>query len=358
MELTIETEYRQQFLELPLDENIQLYREYYNKALYKTIYHHPDYLLAEEKAEDYRIYLYILDNKENFIILPSVKRRINDIDVFQDLTDEYYDLITPHEYSGVIAGNYNESGITDFYMQLELFCRNNNIIFSFIRFNPYRDENKIVKNFNVKLTDEQNWVDCTEDVLQHFQKRKARYVRSAITKGLQCIEVDKNKANIEEFFIYYQKAMERLQAKKFLYFNFEYFDMLCKCEFTKLFFVFDCEKNVIYSGIIVLCDEKHKKMYHHLSFRNIDADDIHAMEYMIYATSEWAKSNKYESMHLGGGDEQLHGFKDKCTDKRVDYYVGYKIMNNDSYQYLCDMFCQKYPEMKENSYLPLYRCRE
>lgn len=346
------------FKEILLDENIELYKDYYDRATFKTIYHHPQFLLAEEKAEDYYTYLYIYEEKEQYVILPSIKRRVNDIDVFANESEEYFDLITPHEYSGVLANTYDIELFQRFYKELENYCINNSIIFQFIRFNPYSEEYKAALNFNVTLADEQNWIDCKEDVLAHYQKRKSRYVRAAIKNGIECREEEKSEKNIEIFYLFYVKSMDRLNAKKFLYFNKEYFFKLCECECAKLFFIIDSKTQIILSGIIVLCDVEYKRIYHHLSFRNAEIENIHSMEYMIYATSEWAKENGYESMHLGGGSSQLHQFKDGCTDKRVKYYIGNAIYLPQIYQLLSNKFCQRYPEQKNCMYLPIYRSKE
>lgn len=346
------------FRELLLDENIEIYKDYYERSSFKTIYHHPMYLQAEEKAEEYPTYLYIYEQDGLFVILPSVKRKINDIDIFADEKETYFDLITPHEYSGVISNVYDINLFQVFYSQLEEFCTNHNIIFQFIRFNPYSYEYKGAAGFDIVLADQQNWVDCEDDILSHFQKRKARYVKAAMKNGIECREFEKNVENIQIFYQYYEKAMNRLAAKRFLYFNLEYFVDLCVSEFTKLFFVIDSNTQKLLSGLIVLCDADHKKIYHHLSFRNEEIGNIHSMEYMIYATAQWAKTNGYISMHLGGGSSSLHGFKDGCTDKRVEYYVGTKIHNIPKYNKLADKFCNEYPQQRKSTYLPIYRSKE
>lgn len=346
------------FKEILLDENIELYTAYYKKATFKTIYHHPQYLLAEEKAEVYYTHLYIYEENEQFVILPSIKRRVNDIDVFSDESKEYFDLITPHEYSGVLASKYEIELFQKFYDELENYCVHNNIIFQFIRFNPYSEEYRAASKFCVNFSDAQNWIDCTVDVLLHFQKRKAEYVKSAIKKGMYCENAEKNEDNIKSFFVYYTKAMERLRARKLLYFNYRYFEELCKSEFTKLFFVKSSDASDIYSGAIVLCDRATGIIYYHLAFRNHKNGNVHSMEYMMYALSEWAKENGYVSMHLGGGSASLHQFKDGCTNKRVDYYTGHIVYQPQIYQALSDKYCEKYPEERNSAFLPKYRSRE
>ena len=346
------------FKEVLLEDSIVLYTEYYHKALLKTIYHHPQFLLAEEKAEEYKIYLYIYEEDDSFVILPSVKRRINDITPFENLEEDYYDLITPHEYSGVISNEYNLELFEKLYEALKHHCIQNNIVFQFIRFNPYTDEYKAAKSINIRLSDRQNWVACTEEVLKSFQKRKAAYVRSAIKSGMYLQESLKTDEDIKVFLQYYTKAMDRLHAKKFLYFNYQYFEKLCKCQFTKLFFVKSKDGTEIFSGAIILCDNVNKKLYYHLVFKNYEKEKIHSMEFMIYTLSEWARKHGYSAIHLGGGSELLHRFKDSCTDKKVDYYTGSVVYNQKVYQLLTDLYCKTYPDLKDSQFLPIYRSNE
>lgn len=344
--------------EIMLDENVECYREYYHKASHKTIYHHPQFLLAEQRAEQYKIYLYIYEEQDRFAILPSVKRKINDIDVFSDLKEVFYDLITPHEYSGILSDRYDLDFYRKFYKELTAYCFGHNIIFQFIRFNPYSEEYKAAEGIQVTYSDAQDWVACTEDILQHFQKRKAGYVRSAVKNGMRLVNTEKSKLDIECFFSYYTKAMDRLKARKFLYFNKTYFAELCKEEFTKLFLVQSEDGSEVYSGAVILCDKENKRIYYHLVFKNYGKEKVHSMEYMIFSLAEWARENGYISLHLGGGGEQLHRFKDGCTDKRVDYYIGSAVYNKEVYQKLEDLFCGKYPEALDSQYLPIYRFNE
>lgn len=346
------------FKEMLLNGNIELYESFYSKATFKTVYHHPRYLLAEELAEAYYLYLYIYEQGEEFVILPSIKRRINDIDIFIDEKEEYFDLITPHEYSGVIASSYNLELFRDFYKELKKSCIESKIIFQFIRFNPYSEEYKAAENFDVKCVDVQDWVDCSRDILKGFQKRKASYVKNAIKNGMICKEMEKSQNNIEIYYQYYKKAMERLQARQFLYFNDGYFSDLCKCEFAKLFFILDGQTKQVLTGTIVLCDEYQKRLYYHLGFKDDQAGNIHSMEYMIYSISQWAREHGYVSMHLGGGSNSLHRFKDECTDKRVDYYCGSIIYSPEVYQRLSNKYCEEYREENSSKYLPIYRSRE
>lgn len=346
--------------EILLDEEVEIYKEYYNKASFKTIYHHPEFLLAEEKAENYNTYLYIYDDGENFIILPSVKRKINDVVDIGECGEVYYDLKTPHEYSGIIASIYDQNYVSIFYRELFAFCKNNNIVFSFIRFNPYSNESTAAENYKIRKSDEQIWIDCgQEDMAVQFSKSLKRNYKYALKHGLTCKKVDKNSANINIFEKIYIKAMDRLSAKKFFYFNEQYFSKLLQTDFAELYFVYDENSENVLAASIVLLDEFNKRAYYHLSCRKDGESVSGIMELLIVTFSQELKDEGYRCIHLGGGaTESLREFKARFSNKKVDYFIGYQIFDKERYQQLCDCFCERNPEMKDSSFLPLYRSKE
>jgi len=346
--------------ELSLDDNIQLYKEYFDKAQYKTIYHHPQFLLAEEKAEDYRTYLYILAEKEGFVILPSIKRRINDIEIFKNETEEYFDLVTPHEYSGVIASEYNEELIRLFYKKLSVFCKNNQIIFSFIRFNPYRREHELAENFCLIKSADQVYIDCNqEDITKEFSKLRIRNLKKARKEGMSCVKVTKVLKNTEIFVELYRKAMERLNAKRFFYFNEEYFEQLFKLDFADVFFVYDFEKQNVLAAAIILKDDFNQVAYYHLACRNAEIDVNCAMVLLIESFSKELQEEGYTTVHLAGGPtESLRQFKERFSTRRIEYYIGYNEIDNLRYRELCQLYCEKNVKYKDSDFLPLYRSGE
>lgn len=343
-----------------LNDNIDIYTEYYNKASFKTIYHDPNFLLAEEKAEENNTYLYIYDKRDWFVILPGVKRKVNDvIDICQG-GETYYDLRTPHEYSGVVADVYNSEHISKFYLELCRFCKQNHIIFSFIRFNPYSDERFDATNYVVQKSDEQIWIDCVQkDITDQFSKSLKRNYKCALKHGLICTEVVKDALNINLFAGLYRKAMDRLSASKFFYFNQQYFECLLKADFTKLYFVYDENKKNVLSAAVVLLDAFNKRAYYHLSCRRGGENISGVMEILVVTFSQELKKEGYRCIHLGGGaTSSLREFKARFSEQRIDYFTGHQIFDKERYQRICDIFCQKNPEMADSQFLPLYRSRE
>lgn len=348
------------FEELVLSDNIEVYKFYYNHAHYKSIYHHIDYLLAEEAAENGKIYLYIYHKNEKFIILPSVKRKINDIKEFDDLKENYYDLKTPHEYSGVIAFDFNFEDIKEFYIQLGLFCKKHHIIFSFLRFNPYNEEYKAAEGYHVIKNAEQVWMNCQGgNIDEGFTRSLKRDLKIAIREQLICKEVEKNHDNRKIFEELYNKAMRRIEAKPFFYFSKIYFERLLNAKFTSLYFAYDCTNSKVLAASIVLKDTYNKRAYYHLSCRSTEKVPEGTMKLLIAYFSYKLQMENYNCIHLGSGSTKgLQEFKARFSRDRVDYYIGYNIFDNNIYQKLSDKFKKMNPEMDDIKYFPLYRCKE
>ncbi len=345
--------------EILLDDCISWYENHYITAEYKSVYHDTSYLLAEQEAEVYKTYLYVLETSNNFVIFPSVKKKINDISELGNCK-ECYDLFTPHEYSGVIAGHYDESLLQLFYRELSKFCIENNIVFSFIRFNPYRREHLFVDDYEVILSNEQTTVDLTKNYESFFSSSCKRNIRKAHRDGFIGIESEKNINEVLTFEKMYVDAMKRLNAKCFFYFNHQYFLSLFNTNVSKLYFAKNKE-NEIFAAAVFLADEYNRLMYYHLGCRIGDANHRGITELLFYSVFKKAEKEGFDRIHLGGGaSESLRDFKKKFSDETVEYYIGSGVFNKDIYNNLCSTVFQNNKD-KANldlNYLPAYRAVE
>ena len=115
-----------------LHENVHKYDEYIKKCLTYTPYHLSEFLLAEEMAEDGMIKIFLYEEEGQFALIPMVNRKINGLLYALKRDDEIYDMITPHEYGGVLS-NSRKCWIKKKLLENMLdYCRENQIIFHFI----------------------------------------------------------------------------------------------------------------------------------------------------------------------------------------------------------------------------------
>ena len=70
--------------------------------------------------------------------------------------------------------------------------------------------------------------------------------------------------------------------------------------------------------------------------------------FILYHFFNLAKKNGFSFCNLGGGlsskDDSLMNFKKSMSNKENDFYIGYKIYNNEIYKKLKNSYKDRYPE--------------
>ncbi len=338
------------------------YNHYIERCFNRTPYHLAEYLLAEEEAEEEKnIRIFLLEENDDFALFPAVIRRVNSLSYMCDLKEEVYDLITPHEYGGIISSR-------DLPMLQKLllehifdYGKRNHVIFQFVRINPYlKDLPDLYKNAGYEIIHScsQVFVDLRkkeEEIIKDYKYNVRWSIKRAKREGLKFEIAMKNSENVRTFQNIYNKAMDRLNAERFFYFNDEYFHGLMKCDCTRLCFVRDVDDTVIASSILLL---EENTVYYHLSCLDRSYASKQPMNYLLHCMILWSKKMGYTTFHLGGGGKSLLQFKEGYSKDRVDYYTAYMISDRDRYQNICEIWKNKFPQYADKQFYPLYRYRE
>ena len=344
------------FYSFVLHDDVEKYRELLKRVDSYTVYHEPKFLLAEEKAEESPVNIFVYEDGNQIALLPSIKRNIGAIDGLENFSG-YYDLKTPHEYSAVLASEQSAELYAKFFNALDEYCHDENIIFQFIRFNPYRQKDSEVAvqcGYNVTLSNQQTYVDLSdsaENIFASYSSSARRNVRTAIRNNLSCDCVEATADNIKIFQRLYTAAMNRLDAKPFFYFNAEYFStLLTDNDFSKLIFVKN-DNDVIASTILLLSKNI---SYYHLGCFDFSKSAYRPMDYLFDKLINISKSYNKKFLHLGGGSTTLKRFKQKFSNLLVNYYVAHKIFDVATYQKICDDYLKIHDGVDKN-FMPLYR---
>lgn len=341
-------------------ENTEKYDKYISQCINISPYHITQYLIAEEKAEQGYIYVFLYKEDMNFAICTMVIKQLNSLPYLQNIDSSYRDMITPHEYAG-IASNTDDISVKQNLLAEQIkYCKKNSIVSSFIRINPYFDcDSNIYREsgYQVELNNNQVWIlleQTEKQIVDDYKSNVKRNIKRAISSGLNFEIVEKNEVNCLIFFEMYQKAMGILKAKKFLFFNREYFENLLKCDACWLAFVRNAERKVIAAAIILA---NNKISYYHLGCFDRKYSEVRPMNYLIHSIILWSKTNGYDICHLGGGGKSLMQFKTGYSSSRIDYYIGKKIFSPKIYKEVMDVWrtngCQG-----EQSFFPMYRSNE
>ncbi len=344
-----------------LRNETEKYECYIKKCLDITPYHLAEYLMAEMQAEDGITKIFCYEEDGNFALVPQVIRKINTLPYMKGLGEELYDMVTPHEYGGIVSNTDDDSLKSKLLTGILNYCSNNNVIFQFIRLNPYLKEMPSLfgkSGYEVIHSREQVYVDLRnteEKIVKDYKSNVRRNINKAKKEELEFGIADKNPDNMKIFQEMYQKAMEILDAKKFLYFNDEYFYWLMKCECSRLAFVRDKEGKVLAGSILLMGNHT---VYYHLGCFDREYSLKRPMNYLMHSMILWGRKEGYRLFHLGGGSASLMQFKEGYSTTRISYHVAYRICDRDRYSDVCGRWKDRFPEYTGQTYYPLYRYNE
>ncbi|CAG9338238.1 peptidoglycan bridge formation glycyltransferase FemA/FemB family protein [Clostridium perfringens] len=325
--------------------------------LEKDIYFEENYSKLYEDIENGKTKVFRLNSEYGEIENIFIKRKI---DFYKK--EEIYDITTPYGYGGpriVWVDNDNKDKlIKEYEKKFKKFCKKENIIAEFIRFNPIIGNHEYFKDIydvkNIRKTLATNLKDYKDPIKEEFSKSARKTIRQVLKKGVT-YKVIQCPNELEEFKKIYYSTMDRKNADDYYYFDDEYFN---KClEFFK--------ENII--SIQVIFEEKIIAASLYFVYNNILEAHLSGTlsEYLYmspayiikYATALWAKENNIDIIHYGGGtsnniDDPLYTFKKKFSQKtELDFYIGKKIWNLNLYKEICDLKNVNY----EDEYFPAYR---
>ena len=344
-----------------LQDDIRQYEFYLEKCLKKTPYHFTEYLLAEEEAEEEPGLIFLYEENGEFALMPNVIRKVNRLPYMKELTKNFWDMITPYEYGGIISNSSDFAVKRKLIEHMDHYCNSRHIVVQFVRVNPdlsglpdiYRQN-----GYQLIHSCRQVYVDLRqteEQIVKGYRSNVRRNIKRAEREGLRFEIGDKNSENIEIFQNMYEKAMELLEARRFLYFNERYFQKLLACNCSRLGLVLDGTGKVVAAGIMLLGQEI---VYYHLGCFDRQSAMQRPMNYLIHSMILWSKKEGYGICHLGGGSRNLMQFKGGYSNTRIDYYTASKICDGDTYTELCRIWREQFPEFEDKEYFPMYRYNE
>lgn len=324
-------------------------------------FHLTEYLLAEAQAEDGVTKIFFYEEDGKFAMMPEVIRKINKLPYMGDLNEELYDMIVPHEYGGIIA-NCKDSGIRQKLLEESVrYCEDNNIIFSFIRLNPYFEAQPDLftrAGFEVELNNHQVYVDLErseEQIMKTYKSNVRRNIKRAERENLYFEIMDTDDESMRRFQDIYKRAMDILEARRFLYFNKSYFEKLSDCKCSRLAVVKDADGQIVAGCILLVLGDI---VYYHLGCFDREYSQKRPMNYLMHSAIMWGKWKGYKIYHIGGGSEGLMQFKTGFSETRIDYYIVSKVIDRGKYDMVCKKWKEQFPEYEDKMFYPLYRYNE
>ena len=313
---------------------------------YQDIYFHPDYVSLNCNKNNSEGFLFYNRDKDNIWINPFIKIKSPSFINFNK--HNYYDIETAYGYGGPISNKLDNNFIKESNKKFLLWVNSNNIVSEFVRFHPLFDttyytssEFEILDN---RITCSLDLNKVNDDNISPFKSK----VKNMIKKALKTTEtsISHDKKDFIHFRELYLDLMMNKEAEKETLFSSLYFEKLFNLILENGFMSVVKNKNLEIIAIGVLKKKKKSCHYHLSASRHYDYPGVNNL--IIYNAALHAKKNKFDILHLGGGninnqDDKLFKFKNSMSTNNHKYYIGKRINNMDVYKKLKNSWKKKYP---------------
>lgn len=323
----------------------------------KDIYFTREYAQVNELIENGTSLYYEIKSRHGHITLGAIKR---EIDTPVD-GERYYDLITPYGYGGPVIHECTnlKQLLSEFQECFTRYCRDNNIVSEFVRFNPlFQNQEPFREIYDVSYIRNTVGTDleCSEDTFQsEFCSTARRKVRKLLRNDKISCALTKGFEDIEEFLEIYNDTMTRQHATGFYYFDREYFYEL-KRQFGDDLFTTSVyyEDEIIAMGLYFISGNI---IHDHLNGTRSKYLNFSPAYLLKYTAMNWAKENGFSVIHYGGGvsnseEDSVLKFKKRFSNStEFKFHIGRKIWNHKVYDRLCRMTGAD----TETDFFPAYR---
>ena len=320
-----------------------------------------DYNFLYEKNGDGEIRLFVFQRNEQIYFYPFLLREI----VLNGSKTDYKDIETVYGYTGPISSTDDFEFLKEADLAFSDYCKSENVITEFIRFNPLLQNQKIAEwNPSVKLIALRDYVVIDlkmseEELFSSYDSTNRNKIRKSQKAGVQ-IELDHTCNSFSNFKNIYLENMKRINTSKMYFFSKEFFDGLKQLA-IKSGVLINAKLNEEIIGATVFFKSKDYSHYFLSSANEVGRRNA-VSNLMLHHGAIWAKEQGAGQMHIGGGvtaelNDPLLSFKKSFSKKTVKFYIGKRIHNASAYEEIVAAWDKENPEysMKYKSILQRYR---
>jgi len=331
----------------------------YHGLKIKDIFYHPDYAHLFEIHGDGEPLLFVYyQSPADIVIYPILKRSINKLEYFSNLSDSIFDVSSPYGYGGYLRNN-NLINMEIFYKCFHDYCLRSNIVSEFVRFHPiinnitYAPKSVELVKYNQTVIIELN--KSENEILSDMNPTCRNKIRKAIKNNV-IIKNDYDFNKLETFIHNYFETMERLGAIDYYYFDVQWFYKLIEIlQNNVCLFHAWIDDKIVASSIFI---EQKPYIHYFLTGATLESRKIGANNLLIYEVALWAKKRGFLFFHLGGGyhpEDTLYKFKSSFSKEKCDFYIGKKVHMQEYYDHLCKIRFEGRTVRNNVIYFPLYR---
>lgn len=328
----------------------------------QDIYFTPEYYELYERKGDGKAQCFVFEDSGDIAVYPFLENSINELGY--KFNDEYYDIQGAYGYNGVAASSYNIRFRIKFFNAFNKYCKNNNIIAEFTRFNPILQNHKFSNYLNTIKQNQNIILDLSNtDIWMNCYERAARKnVNKAIRSGLRVKYFSGSEITssyTQKFFDIYVITMTRKSVDDFYYFNKEYFQEIARKLSKNSLYFFTFKDEIVISCELVLLSKKIG--YSFLGGTLSKYFEFRPNDILKHEIINVLKKRNYSYFCLGGGyciNDGIFNYKKKFAKNGIfAFYIGKKIHNQKIYDKIVKQWEEKYPEKKKKykNYLLKYR---
>jgi hypothetical protein len=333
-----------------------LFPEYQLHYLYE--YH--DILASNGDGEPY---MFFYQDEGKSFIHTFLKKRI--IKVGKTRIDNCFD-IQVFGYIGPISNSTDHKFNFNAYQTFSNWCREQNIISEFIRFNPFLSNHNLLIENNIQVIKlkQFTYLDLTlpEEILfNRISDRTKRYLLKAQREFGNQISVCNEMKDLLEFFDLYKSHMKKKDADPYYLFSDKYYIKLS--EFVKHhgFLIYSCIGKKMVAGVVGLFLNNYSYLHH--AARDVSVKESSLIyKYLYWRAMMIAKEKNMKACLIGGGitdrtDDPLLQFKMLYNPSLTYLYIGKAIHHQQKYDWICSIWEKEFPELvqKYSNFVDKYR---
>lgn len=303
----------------------------------------PTYLRIFEEKMGGKAMLFVKhsENGENFLLYPFFKRRINDLALFSSYKRECFDIISPWYFGGPLLHSKENTTelIRSFQNEFLEFVTSNDIIAEFTRLHPLLEGSKEFSHLTkADYRYDISYVDLKyslDEIWKNFKKSNRNAITAAKRKDIT-VEFSSTMGSLKTFFELYIKSMKRINADKFYFFPFEFFENMLT-NLNKNMIIATAQHNgmAISSSILLF---KSGFVHYWLTGSDFEFRNLYPNNLLLHESIIWAKNMGHKLFILmGGSNPSLRAFKESFSNSKASFNTLSRIYNDVVYSELATL---------------------
>lgn len=331
------------------------------------VYHLPQYILTEAIRTNSQPEAILITEDDKTFCLPYLLRQYRNLFDESPIYKDCYDIGSPIGYAGFLLNDAAKDEPFFFRKAIQYltnYLQKKNICSAFFRLHPIlnQDINQELYPEIIQVSGETVSTDLNLSPIEIWHKTRPEH-RTSINRckrnGFIAKVVD-YREYIDEFIDIYYETMERVEAKKHYYFDYEYFRGLMKLHEAIHLCIVEKGNKIACGGIFTECCGI---IQYHLGATKSQFLKEAPSKLMFDYVRFWAKERGNGVFHLGGGvaakTDSLYHFKAGFSNQNHSFLTLRLILDQEKYYHLVKLRAKvlstEPQKLLDSNFFPAYR---